>query len=221
MSVSCPSDNKQGPCPAHLNDLKSKMGLIVLQEWWGLNDQIKGEAAKIGKMGGFTTIVPDLYRGKTTIDNEEANHLMSNLDWPGAIEDIKAAAIYLKKNANCSKVGVTGFCMGGALSLAAASMISEIDAAAPFYGIPGPDFDLSKIRVPLQCHFGKLDTIEGFSSPKDYNQLKGKCSNAKKFDLFEYDAGHAFTNETSENYNPESCELALNRLVKFMKENLS
>merc|ERR1712150_319186 len=72
MSVSCPSKNAKGACPAELIDLKSKMGLIVLQEWWGLNDQIKAEAALICKMGGFTTIVPDLYRGKKTIDNEEA-----------------------------------------------------------------------------------------------------------------------------------------------------
>lgn len=86
---------------------------------------------------------------------------MGNLDWSGAVKDIAACARFLKEK-GCSKVGVTGFCMGGALSFAAAALVPEVDAAAPFYGIPSPDLcDVSTIKIPLQCHFGDQDQVNG------------------------------------------------------------
>ena len=97
--VTVKSENAKGDLPCVIFDeplVESKKGLVVIQEWWGMNKQIKEEAQDIGKTGLFVTIVPDLYRGKIATDNEEANHLMSNLDWPGAVKDIKAAAQYLK-----------------------------------------------------------------------------------------------------------------------------
>jgi carboxymethylenebutenolidase len=62
--------------------------LVVLQEWWGINQQIQDEAKEIAEKGDFVALVPDLYRGKVATDNEEAGHLMNNLDWPGAVQDI-------------------------------------------------------------------------------------------------------------------------------------
>ena len=70
-----------------------------------MNDQIQQEAEDIGRQGGFVTIVPDLYRGKVAVDNEQANHEMSNLDWPGAVKDIQAAVLHLKQ-LGCKKVCV-------------------------------------------------------------------------------------------------------------------
>ena len=80
---------------------------------------------------------------------------MDNLDWQGAIQDISAAARFLKLR-GCVKVGVTGFCMGGALAFASAALLpDDISAAAPFYGIPSPQLcDLATIKIPVQCHFG-------------------------------------------------------------------
>ncbi|XP_060064445.1 protein usf-like [Ylistrum balloti] len=217
------SGNKLGKCPYKISGdvSKTKKGLIVLQEWWGLNDQIKNVAVSIGNMGNFVTLVPDLYRGKKTTDNEEAGHFMGNLDWEGAVLDIQGAAKKLK-SMGCTKVGVTGFCMGGALSLASAVRVSEIDAAASFYGIPGDGLaDVSKIRIPLQCHFGTKDAVEGFSCPKSQAKLREKLDNGKvAYDFFSYDAGHAFTNETSPNYYKDCSDLALGRLVDFMNKNL-
>lgn len=90
-NVKFASENARGECPAVCfkdKDSRSTRGLIVLQEWWGVNQQIQDEASEIADKGDFVTLVPDLYRGQLTTDNEEAGHLMNNLDWPGAVNDI-------------------------------------------------------------------------------------------------------------------------------------
>ncbi|KAJ7383278.1 hypothetical protein OS493_029243 [Desmophyllum pertusum] len=219
-----PSENKQGACPGVLtgDTSKSSMGLVVLQEWWGMTEFIVDEAADISESGNLVTLVPDLYRGKITTDHETAGHYMSDLDWAGAVKDIAGAAKYLKEK-GCKKVGVTGFCMGGALSLASAALIpGEISAAAPFYGIPSPELcDVGKIKTPLQAHFGSKDTVEGFSSPKDVKALREKLdAGGVKYELYMYDTGHAFTNPTNPNYTKEICDLALGRMIDFMKKHL-
>src|SRR2546423_9718577 len=90
-------------------------GMVVIQEWWGLNDQIRGVADKLAK-AGYRALVPDLYRGKTAVDAKEANHLMSGLNFGDAAgQDIPGAAQYLKKSS--PKVGGTGFSIGGALTV--------------------------------------------------------------------------------------------------------
>ena len=93
-------------------------GVIVIQEWWGLNDQIRGVAEKLAD-AGYRALVPDLYRGKTALEANEAEHLMNNLDFGDAAgQDVRGAAAHLKATGS-KKVGVTGFCMGGALTLLA------------------------------------------------------------------------------------------------------
>lgn len=124
----------------------------------------------------------------------------------------------------CKKVGVTGFCMGGALSLASAALIpEEISAAAPFYGIPSSELcDVGKIKIPVQAHFGSKDHIVGFSSAKDAEALKQKLdAGGVNYELYMYDTGHSFTNPTSESYTKEICNLALGRMVEFMKKHLA
>jgi len=202
---------------------KSTLGLVVVQEWWGMNDIIVQEAADISERGNLVTLVPDLYRGKVATDHETAGHYMSDLDWPGAVQDIAGAAKYLKEK-GCKKVGVTGFCMGGALALASAALIpEEISAAAPFYGIPSAELcDVGKIKIPLQGHFGSKDTLAGFSSPKDVESLKQKLdAGGVNYEVFMYDTGHAFTNPTNPNYTKEICDLALGRMIEFMKKHLA
>src|SRR5471032_2921205 len=96
----------------------SAPGVVVIQEWWGLNDQIRGVADRLAH-AGFRSLVPDLYRGKATVEEEEAHHLMTTLDFgDAATQDVRGAVQYLK--AGSAKVGCVGFCMGGALTLMAA-----------------------------------------------------------------------------------------------------
>ncbi|XP_041360641.1 protein usf-like isoform X2 [Gigantopelta aegis] len=222
--VSIPSKHPKGPVPAvqfGKPGVDSKVGIIVLQEWWGINDQILEEAQTIAKMGNFITIVPDLYRGEKAVDNEHAGHLMDGLDWPGAIEDIRGCTKYLKEK-GCTKVGVTGFCMGGALAMASAAMITEVDASVPFYGIPGDGLcDISKIQVPLQCHFGCKDAMNGFTGPEDQVKMKEKLDKGKvRYEFHSYEAGHAFTHKGGPNFNQEATDQSLRRMCEFFKKHL-
>src|SRR5919197_2769088 len=98
-------------------------GMVVIQEWWGLNDQIKGVADKLAKAGD-RALVPDLYRGKVALEANEAKHLMEGLNFGEAAgQDIRGAVQYLKQSSK--KVGVTGFCMGGALTVLSAVNVPE------------------------------------------------------------------------------------------------
>ncbi|WP_210547616.1 dienelactone hydrolase family protein [Rhodoferax sp. PAMC 29310] len=168
--------------------------IVVIQEWWGLNDQIRGVADRLA-LAGFQALVPDLYRGKATVEQEEAHHLMTGLDFGDAAgQDIRGAVQYLKTRA--PKVGVTGFCMGGALTLLALTQSPEIDAGVVWYGCPPLEYiDATKITAPLQGHwatqdeFFKIDTIDA---------LQEKLTAAGVgFDFHRYLAHHAFANETA------------------------
>ena len=99
-------------------------GMVVIQEWWGLNDQIKGVADKLAA-AGYRALVPDLYRGKVALEAREAEHLMKGLNFGDAAgQDVRGAVQYLKSSGS-SKAGVTGFCMGGALTLRALYLMIE------------------------------------------------------------------------------------------------
>src|SRR5258708_9030075 len=129
-------------------------GIVVIQEWWGLNDQIKGVADKLAK-AGYRALVPDLYRGKTTVDAQEANHLMTGLNFgDAASQDIRGAVQYLKKGGS-PKVGVTGFCMGGALTILSAVNVPAMDAGVIWDAYPPPDdVERSKVKRTLLRHLG-------------------------------------------------------------------
>src|SRR5215469_13518348 len=143
-------------------------GVIVIQEWWGLNDQICGVADRFAR-AGYNALAPDLYEGRLTTEPDEANHLMTGLDFPAAThQDLRGAALQLQKHSD--KVAVIGFCMGGALTIAAAVHIHEVNAAVCFYGIPPKDFaDPAKIRVPFQGHFANKDD---WCTPAAVNDLE-------------------------------------------------
>jgi len=203
-SLEFPVEGGNCPCYVHGPD----MGIVVIQEWWGMNDQIKSVVDRFA-VEGFGTIVPDLYRGKVAKNNEEAGHLMKNLNWGGAIGDIAGAVAFLKR-LGCKKVGVTGFCMGGALSLAAAVKIPGVDAISAFYGIPdAAHFDVTTIKIPVQAHFGNKDQAKGFSDPDSANSLEAKLKTTGiPLDFNRYDADHAFMNATNAKYNKEIADIA-------------
>ena len=106
-------------------------GVVVIQEWWGLNDQIRGVADRLAA-AGYLALVPDLYRGKSTVEKEEAHHLMTGLDFgDAATQDIRGAIQFLKTRA--ARVGCVGFCMGGSLALWSATLSDQVVATAGFY----------------------------------------------------------------------------------------
>jgi carboxymethylenebutenolidase len=199
-----------GKCPA----------LVVIQEWWGVNDHVRSLVDRFAA-DGFLAFAPDLYHGKTTKDATEAAGLLQALDWPKAIDEVAGAVAMLASHPRSNgKVGITGFCMGGAVSLAAAANIPELSAAAPFYGIPDASTDFGRVACPIQGHFGKKDE---YIRPDSAIALKSKLEKAgKKVELHFYDAGHAFVNDTRpEAYNAEAAKLAWGRAAAFLKQNLA
>lgn len=210
-------------------------GIVVLQEWWGVDFEIKNNAIKISKLEpGYKALIPDLYRGKVGLDAAEAQHLMEGLDWPGAIKDIQASANWLKANGS-QKVGVTGYCMGGALAIASAVLVPEIDAAVAFYGVPPTELaDAANIKVPVQAHFGELDNIVGFSDITAAKGLEEKLkASGKPYEVHLYPGvTHAFMNTSPEgaerrkrlgmtDENEGAADLAWSRFQSWMSRYLS
>ena len=200
-------------------------GLVVIQEWWGLNDQIKGVADKLAA-AGYRALVPDLYRGKLALEANEAEHLMNDLDFGDAAgQDIRGAVQYLKASGS-SQVGVTGFCMGGALTVLSLVFVPEVDAAVIWYGYPPLEHvDASKIKAPLMGHWATDDAAFAIDG---VDKLEKKLSGAGvAYTFHRYDAKHAFANETADSknlpflkYDPAAAELAWERTMEFIGEQL-
>ncbi|HMI74914.1 MAG TPA: dienelactone hydrolase family protein [Steroidobacteraceae bacterium] len=194
ISFNRPDGKKVDGYLAEPADAANAPGIVVIQEWWGVNEQIRGVADRLAAVG-YRALVPDLYRGKSTVEAEEAHHLMTGLNFADAAsQDIRGAVQFLKSRS--SKVGVTGFCMGGALTLLAACMAPEIDAAVVWYGFPPLEYiDPTKIKAPLQGHWGTQDEFFKIAA---VDQLEDKLRAAKvTYDFHRYLARHAFANETA------------------------
>jgi carboxymethylenebutenolidase len=192
---------------------QGRPGVVVIQEWWGLNDQICGVADRFAR-AGYNALAPDLYKGRLTAVPDEANHLMSNLDFADAThQDLRGAAQHLKGTSG--KVAVMGFCMGGALTIAAAVHIPDLAAAVPFYGIPPKEFaDPAQIKIPLQGHFANKDD---WCTPAAVDQLETALSQAgAPHEIHRYDAAHAFANERSAAYDVSAANLAWERMLQFL-----
>jgi carboxymethylenebutenolidase len=192
--------------------------IVVLQEFWGLNDHIQAVAERWAK-AGFLALAPDLYRGGLTADRAVASKMMADLDRERALADIAGAVTALRSHPRCTGfIGVTGYCLGGAFAFAAAAAVEGLAAVVPFYGVP-PGADWSKVSAPIQAHFSATDT---WAKPELAKQIQQTLQAAgQSMELFVYDAPHAFCNDTrSEVYSPEAAALAWQRSVEFMRLHL-
>ncbi len=208
-------------CPAYLARPKGtpRGGVVVIQEWWGLNPQIKNTADRLAAEG-YLALVPDLYRGKLAKDGDEASHFMDNLDFlDAASQDIRGAAQHLLA-AGAQKVAVSGFCMGGALTILAAVLVEELAAGVCFYGIPPAEAaDVATIGVPMQFHFANDDYWCTKSAVDDLATRLDR--GGVDYELFRYDAKHAFMNESRpEVFDRESAKLAWERALAFLAAKL-
>ena len=200
-------------------------GVVVIQEWWGLDDEIKNVANRLAK-AGYRALVPDLYRGKLALEANEAEHLMNDLNFgDAASQDIRGAVQYLKETGS-TKVAVTGFCMGGALTVLSAGLVPECDATVVWYGYPPLEYvDAQAIKKPMLAHWALHDE---FFSITGVDQLEEKLKAAGvTYDFQRYDAKHAFANPKSDarglpplQYNSAAADLAWERTMTFLKSNL-
>jgi carboxymethylenebutenolidase len=214
----------------HLVEADAPLGaVVVIQEWWGVNEQILGVAERLAA-AGFTALVPDLYRGKSTIEQEEAHHLMSGLDFgDAASQDVRGAAQVLKGlKTGSGKVGVTGFCMGGALCWLSLANAPELDAAAVWYGYPPLEYvDASKIKVPVMAHWATQDQAFALSG---VDALEAKLREAQvAYEGHRYLAHHAFANENAQGprriaitqYDAFWAQRAWDRTLRFFGQHLA
>jgi carboxymethylenebutenolidase len=194
-------------------------GLVVIQEWWGLQDQIKGIADRFA-LAGYDALAPDLYGGVAVPyhDREAAGKEMGSLNFLDATEQTVRGAVQLLKQ-NGAKVGLTGFCLGGAVTIIGAVRVPELDAAVCFYGIP-PEAAAkpADVRVPLQAHFANTDD---WCTPAAVNAFEAALKAAgKTAEIYRYDAQHAFVNEQRDVYDRAAAELAWGRTLAFWAKHL-
>ncbi|TAK49890.1 MAG: dienelactone hydrolase family protein [Xanthobacteraceae bacterium] len=196
-------------------------GVVVIQEWWGLQSQITGICDRLA-MAGYDALAPDLYAGTVVPyhDREAASREMSSLDFLDATDQIvRGAARHLRKTA--AKVGLTGFCLGGAVAMLGACRIAELDAAVVFYGLPPASAAKpADVRVPLQGHFANTDD---WCTPAVIDALEaGLKAAGKNAEIFRYDAAHAFMNEQRQEVHDRlAAELAWSRMLAFWKTHLA
>jgi carboxymethylenebutenolidase len=205
--MAMPSD--KGPSP----------GVLVLQEWWGMNDHIKDITRRLANEG-FAALAVDMYDGKTTKNAEEAKGLMMAMDKAAALEKLYGAVRFLRNDPHVSNVGVIGFCMGGFWSLSLACSNRDVKAAVPFYGSIPPDALLGQLRSPILYFYGEKDEHIAAS---EIDRLENFMKNAgKRAEVVRYpDADHAFFNDTrKEVYNPKDAKDAWTRALAFLKKNL-
>ncbi len=211
-------DGKTAPGFYAEPDNANAPGIVVIQEWWGLNDQIK----RVGEQwteAGYRVLIPDLFRGERALDEAEAEHKMDGLDFEdAATQDVRGAVEFLK--ADSDNVGVIGFCMGGVLSVLAAMHVPEADAAVSWYGIPPEEAgDPKAIDIPIQCHFAKQDTF--FPIDKADAFEKQLQEGGVTHECYRYDARHAFGNEDWENYDKNASDEAWKRSMAFFEKHLN
>ncbi len=203
-------------------------GAIVIQEWWGLNDQIKGVADRLAAEG-FNALAPDFYHGKSARIGEpdEAQKLMMEFFQANtAAKDARGAAQFLVKHGSTSsrKAGVIGFCMGGLLALITGTVApDEVGAVVDCYGVPPqqkPDYAKLKGAAILGIFAGR----DGFMPAEKVAELEGDLRRAGvKFEKKVYpEADHAFMNEQRRDvYRPDDARDAWARAVRFLKGNVS
>jgi carboxymethylenebutenolidase len=198
-------------------------GILVIQEWWGLTDQIKEMADEFASHG-FVALAPDLYHGQTASEPDEAGKLMMALNIDQAAKDLRGAAEFLAKqtSVSSSKLGVIGFCMGGQLALYAGSVAPElIGAVVDMYGIhPNVKPDFSKLQAPVLGLFGGKDA---FVPPEAIEALSKELdAHGVKHDFHTYEqCDHAFMNDrNTHGYDADATRDAYSRIIPFFRQNV-
>ncbi len=197
---------------------ENSKAVILIQEWWGLNDHIKDIAGRYADEG-FIAIAPDLYRGKLATDPQEASELMNALKIEDGIDTIKNAIEKARETFGNSHFGISGYCMGGTYALRAACELEGISAAAPFYGdIPSEDI-LKNLDAPTIFISGTKDEWINPEKVATLEEIADKYE--LPLDSVVYEADHAFFNDTRpEVYDKEAAQDAWAKVIQLFNNEL-
>lgn len=207
-----------------LNSDESELpGVIVIHEWWGLNDNIRAATRRIAGQG-YEALAVDLYEGNTAETPDEAKGLMEqamqNPDW--LMANIEAAHSFLSDEIGSPRVGVLGWCFGGGMALnAAVAQPKELDAAVIYYGRVSDveRNELKPLEMPILGHFGREDSSIPVESVKQFEQLLNELDKDVQIHLYD-GAGHAFANPSGDSFQPEAAAQAWDRTTQFLREHL-
>jgi len=195
-------------------------GLIVIQEWWGLESHIKDVTQRFATEG-FVALAPDLYHGQVATEPSEAQKMMMSLDMPRAGKELVKAVDYLTADSAVSNVGAIGYCMGGGLALTLACNSAKVKAVAPYYGAnPNPIGKVKDIQGPIFAVYAENDH---FINEQVREALKGALQqHGKKFEMNVYPGtGHAFFNDTRPDiYDAEAAKDVWGKTLSFFRANL-
>ena len=195
-------------------------GLLLIHEWWGLNDEMRDVAARMADVG-FLALSVDLFEGQVATEPEHARALMTGLDATKATETMKGWTNWMRRDSGCNgKVGALGFCMGGGWALNTA-LATPLEAAVIFYGnCRKTAAELAPLKGPVQGHFGRLDQgipVEMAEGLREALKAAGKPGEVHIYD----EANHAFARIGGQNFHQASADLAWQRTFEFLKKNLS
>ena len=197
-------------------------GVVVIQEWWGLDDHIRDITRRLAREG-FITLAPDLYYGKSASEPDEARKLRMAQEIPVALEIIQSAVDFLLGDDRVSpkRIGLVGFCMGGGLAFQSAAKLNGVGATAPCYG-GGEELtpeEVGNIRGPVLAIYGELD--QGVSPEVARRRASLMDAAGIQHETIIYPgARHAFMNDTRAAYHPEAAADAWRKIVSFFRETL-
>ncbi|MFQ5624144.1 MAG: dienelactone hydrolase family protein [Paracoccaceae bacterium] len=189
--------------------------VLLIHEWWGLNDQIKAVAAELAELG-YIAFVIDLYDGKVATTPQEARALTQALDGAAATDELASAVAFLRSHEGATgKVGTIGWCFGGGWSLNA-SIAAPVDATVIYYGrVTAPAGRLSQLKGPVLGHFGTLDNFINEEMVGGFEREMAKAGKAGDLSVNWYTANHAFANPSGARYDEDDAALAWSRTQAF------
>jgi carboxymethylenebutenolidase len=199
-------------------------GIVVLQEWWGVDDHIKDVCDRFAREG-FLALAPDLYRGETTDQPDEAQQKMMAMSMDQAEKDMRGAVDYLASHEQYdgSGIGSVGFCLGGGLSVWAATANPKVDAVVTYYYVmPHGKPDFSKVDAPVLGHFGTNDDFVSVDDAKALEQEIREGGADVTFEFYE-GAGHAFFGDHNRigTYHEEHAKNSWQKTLNFFRRHLS
>ena len=193
--------------------------VLLIHEWWGLNDHIKSVAQEYANQG-YIALAVDLYRGKVATTSDEARKLMAGVNEKYANEALLGWVEYLKHNQKAAKIGTVGWCFGGGWSLNT-SLIANVDACVVYYGSMKKSANqLKGMKAPLLGHFATQDKWINKAMISEFEQELKASGSPATTQMHWYEANHAFANPTSARYDQQDAALAWQRTSDFFKQHL-
>lgn len=200
-------------------------GIVVLQEWWGVDEHVRDVCDRFAEEG-FFALAPDLYRGETTDQPDDAQQKMMALSMDEAEKDMRGAVDFLAEHEGVEGpgVGAVGFCLGGGLAVWTATLNDKVKAVVTYYYVmPHGKPDFTEIKAPVLGHFGTEDEFVLVGHAKGLEQEISSASGEDTHFEFYEGAGHAFFNDTNRlgTYDREAAEKSWRRTIEFLRAKLT